>query len=149
MEAVNTHTGTEWAENYCKDVNINKGGPSWASVVAADSNALCSSTNGSVERRPGREASSDDQPTHNDRTTGPTEMVKHKAEVPPVFVEYCCVSAEGERISLMQIATAVLHMMGDQGTLDAVQPMKQGWYIYMHTLADRVTLVERGLTIAG
>ena len=76
-------------------------------------------------------------------------MVKHKAEVHPVFVAYHHVSAEGERISLIQITTVVLHMMGGQGTLDAVQPMKQGWYIYMHTLVDRVTMVERGLTIAG
>ncbi len=113
MEAVNTHTGTEWADNDSEDVNISKGGPSWANVMAADSNALCSSTNGSIERRTSCEAGGEDQTTHDDRTTGPTEMVKHKAEVPPVFVAYHLISAEGERISLMQIATAVLHMMGD------------------------------------
>ena len=66
-----------------------------------------------------------------------------------MFVAYCKVAIEGEHISLMQLATAVLQVMGDQSTLDAVQPMKQGWYIYKRMLSDCTTLVERGLTVAG
>ncbi len=79
---------------------------------------------------------------------GHSEIVQHKAEVPPIFVVYCKVSADGECISLMQVATAVLQVMGDQSTIDVVQPMRQGWYIYMRTLKDCTMFVERGLTIA-
>ncbi len=75
--------------------------------------------------------------------------VQHKTEVPPIFVAYQRVSSDGERITLMQVATAVLHAMNDQLVLDAVQPMKQDWYIYMCTLKDRATLVEHGINIMG
>ena len=60
LEAVNTHTGIEWADNDSEDVNISKGGPSWASVIAADSNVFHSSTNGSIERRTSHEAGGED-----------------------------------------------------------------------------------------
>ena len=60
-------------------------------------------------------------------THASVESVKHKAEVPPVFVVYRQVMAEGERISLVQVATAVLQALGDWSSLDAVQPMRQGW----------------------
>ena len=76
-------------------------------------------------------------------------MSRHKAEVPPVFIAYRRVSSEGSRISLMWIATAILKSVAHPTSLDAVQPMKQGWYVYMKTNADRAHLVETGVTIAG
>ena len=39
--------------------------------------------------------------------------------------------------------------MGDTDSLDAVQPMKAGWYIYMSTLTDQETLLSRGINVAG
>ncbi len=77
------------------------------------------------------------------------QAVQHKAEVPPIFLAYKCVSSEGERILLVQIAMAIIQAMHSDSTLDAVQPMKMGWHIYMRTLANRAKLVERGLHIAG
>ncbi len=51
-------------------------------------------------------------------------------------------------IPLMQIASSVAQAVGGTG-LDAVQPMKSGWYIYMHTQADRECLIQKGLVIVG
>ncbi len=39
--------------------------------------------------------------------------------------------------------------MGSAETLDAVQPMKAGWYIYMMTQTDCNVLVSRGINVAG
>ena len=82
---------------------------------------------------------------------GYTFYISHKALVPPVFVAYKLVSHEGAHVTLMQIATAVLKSVLDQTSLDVVQPLKQGWYIYMKTSVDRAALVERHrpITIAG
>ncbi len=77
------------------------------------------------------------------------QAVQHKAEVPPVFLAYKHVSSEGERISLVQIATSVIQAMHSDSSLDAVQPMKLGWHIYMRMLANRAKLVERGLHVTG
>ncbi len=49
----------------------------------------------------------------------------------------------------MQIATAVLKAVANSTALDAIQPMKQGWYVYMKTNADHECLVQKGVTIAG
>ncbi len=77
------------------------------------------------------------------------QAVQHKAEVPLIFLAYKWVLAEGERISLVQIATSVIQAMHSDNSLDAVQPMKMGWHIYMHTLSDHTHLVERGIHVAG
>ncbi len=58
-------------------------------------------------------------------------------------------SVEGARISLIQIAQSVIQAMRDDLVLDAVQPMKMGWYIYMCTVSDRMKLVAMGITVAG
>ncbi len=39
--------------------------------------------------------------------------------------------------------------MKDNSVLDAVQPMKTSWYIYMLTVSDRTKLVSMGMTVAG
>ncbi len=49
----------------------------------------------------------------------------------------------------MQIATSVVQALQDPTSVDAVQPMRTGWCIYVHTQADRNRLVKRGLTVAG
>ncbi len=77
------------------------------------------------------------------------QAMNHVTEVPPVFLAYKRVSNEGHQISLVQVASAVLQVMKDDMVLDAVQPMKSGWYIYMRTLTDRAALVASGITIVG
>ncbi len=76
-------------------------------------------------------------------------VIRHKSEVPPIFLAYQWVSAEGAHITLVQIPTSVIQAMRDDSVLDAVQLMKTGWYIYMHTVADRTRLVSVGITVAG
>ncbi len=49
----------------------------------------------------------------------------------------------------MQIATSVADTMQDLMVLDAVQPMRARWYIYMKTTVDHATLVSKGITVAG
>ena len=49
---------------------------------------------------------------------------------------------------LFQIASSVAKAVGGS-TLDAVQPMHSGWFIYMRTQADRDLLIQRGLVVAG
>ena len=49
----------------------------------------------------------------------------------------------------MQIATGVLKAVANSTALDAVQPMNQGWYVYMKTNTDHKCLVQKGVTIAG
>ena len=49
----------------------------------------------------------------------------------------------------MQFTTSVCQSLGDLTIVDAVQPMKTGWNIYVCTLVDRQALVNKGLTVAG
>ncbi len=49
----------------------------------------------------------------------------------------------------MQIACAVVDALNDSSAVDAVQPMKSGWWIYVQTTADRERLVAQGITVAG
>ena len=62
-----------------------------------------------------------------------SHSLEHKAEVQPIFLAYSRVLAEGKCIPLVQVAAAVVRSMGNANTLDAIQPMKSGWYIYMTT----------------
>ena len=75
--------------------------------------------------------------------------VQHKTTVEPIFLAYKCVSLEVGRLSLMQIATVVVQSLGDEGVVDAVQPMRSGWWIYLKTKADQERLVQSGITVAG
>ncbi len=60
------------------------------------------------------------------------ETLQHKAQVHPLFLAYHWVQSnqDGLRITLFQIASSVAQAVGGS-TLDAVQPMYSGWYIYM------------------
>ena len=49
---------------------------------------------------------------------------------------------------LFQVASSVTQAIGG-GTLDTVQPIHLGWYIYMHSTADCEILIQRGLVVAG
>ena len=75
--------------------------------------------------------------------------VQHKAEVAPVFLAYNRVSSEGQCISLIQIATSVYQALSDPSVVDAIQPMCTGWCIYVQSIADRQTLIKKGITVAG
>ncbi len=75
--------------------------------------------------------------------------LQHKAEVAPIFLGYNRVNADGQCIPLVQVVAAIIQSMGNPDLLDAVQPMKNGWYIYMTTNADRTRLVGLGLNVAG
>ena len=49
----------------------------------------------------------------------------------------------------MQIATEVVAALDNNAqAVDAVQPMKSGWWIYFMN-ADRERLVSQGITVAG
>ncbi len=75
--------------------------------------------------------------------------VQHKAEVPPVFLGYNRLQSETAHVPLFQVATAVMQVMGNTDTLDAVQPMRYGWYIYMCMMTDRSTLIAKGINLNG
>ncbi len=76
--------------------------------------------------------------------------VKHKAEVPLVFLAFHHVRApEAAPQTLLFHVAAVVANAVSGAALDAVQPMHSGWYIYMRTMADRECLVQGGITIAG
>ncbi len=75
--------------------------------------------------------------------------VQHKAEVPPVFLGYNWLQSETAHMPLFQVATVVMQSRGNSDTLDTVQPMRYGWYIYMHIMADRSTLITKGITLNG
>ena len=62
---------------------------------------------------------------------------------------YKRVSPEGAKISLMCVESAVVQALKDDTAIDAVQPMRNGWLIYVHTMADRSCLVSTGITLAG
>ncbi len=49
----------------------------------------------------------------------------------------------------MQVATAVTQSVGDDIAVDAVQPMRTGWWIYLRTHADCAHLITQGITLAG
>ncbi len=49
----------------------------------------------------------------------------------------------------MQVATAVVQSLGDDMAVDAVQPVRTGWWIYLCTHTDHAHLVAQGITLAG
>ncbi len=65
-----------------------------------------------------------------------------------MYLAYNRVSIE-TRHTLLQIATAVADALGDDIAVDAVQPMRTGWWIYLQMQADRARLVAQGLTLGG
>ena len=75
-------------------------------------------------------------------------QVSHKSTVNPVFLAYSRVST-GQRIPLIQIATAVVQALKDETAVNTIQPMHSGWWIYLKTEMDHQRLVNVGMTIAG
>ncbi len=158
LECLIDNEGTEWADadedlpspssrdnEVGSCLTVGRASTSWAGRVAAEADAL-------VSGQPADSNCVGTSPLPGKLSlasfpAGPT--IQHKAEVPPIFLAYKCISNEGQHISLVQIATAFIQAVGQENKLDAVQPMKAGWYIYMHTLKDRATLVEKGITLAG
>ncbi len=64
------------------------------------------------------------------------DMIQHQAQVQPIFLAYHKVQAVGSvHIPLFQVASSVAQAVGGS-SLDAVQPMHAGWYIYMWMQAD-------------
>ncbi len=61
---------------------------------------------------------------------------QHKSHVEPVFLTYNRVSRGDQQVTLMQIACAVVDALNDSSAVDAVQPMKSGWWIYVQTTAS-------------
>ena len=49
----------------------------------------------------------------------------------------------------MQIACSIVEALNDTAAIDAVQPMKTGWWIYLHMQADQDRLVAQGMSVAG
>ncbi len=58
-------------------------------------------------------------------------------------------STDGEHILLIQVAALVAQVMSDDSVLDAIQPMRAGWCIYMRSITDRAKLVAQGITVAS
>ncbi len=66
------------------------------------------------------------------------QEMQHKLLVELIFLVYRHVSSGSEeRILLMQIACAIVQMLNDVHSIDAVQLMRTGWLIYLHMQADR------------
>ncbi len=65
------------------------------------------------------------------------QEMQHKSLVELIFLAYKRVSSGvGEQIMLMQIACSVVEALNDTAAVDAVQPIKTAWWIYLHTQAD-------------
>ena len=75
-------------------------------------------------------------------------MMEHKPDVRRVFMNYKKVSFEGFHTPLIDVAIAVGKIVGDRN-VDGIQPMKNGWQIYVKTEADRTNLVSSGIDLAG
>ena len=50
--------------------------------------------------------------------------LQHNSIVEPVFLAYNRIGIDGQRVSLMQIATAIVDALNDAQAVDAIQPMK-------------------------
>ena len=61
--------------------------------------------------------------------------VEHRPEVHLVFLNFKRVGREGYKIPLIQVATAVAKTVGERN-VDAVQPMRNGWQIYIKTESE-------------
>ncbi len=135
LEAPVDAVGTTWAEDEVNSTDLNPvnmeasrtvgleemilsegqtslttSGKTWAELLVA--NRAKFTSNGPLMHKSATATVTESITSHSDKP-GHSETVQHKAEVPPIFVAYRKVSADGEYISLMQVATAVLQVMGD------------------------------------
>ncbi len=77
-----------------------------------------------------------------------TLMLDHTPTVQPIFVNYKKVSFKGFRTPLIDIAATVGQVVGDEN-VDAIQPTRNGWQIYVRTDLDHVNLIASGMDVAG
>ena len=80
------------------------------------------------------------------------QELQYKSLIEPVFLVYNRVSSGSsgpQRVTLMQIACAVVEALNDSTAVDAVQLMKLGWWIYVQTNADQERLIVQGITVAS
>ncbi len=75
--------------------------------------------------------------------------MKHKSLVDPVFLTYNHVSLDNGKTPLMSVTAAMVQSVGSDLCVDAVQPMKSGWWIYLRTAVDHELLIQKGLTLNG
>ncbi len=75
-------------------------------------------------------------------------MIEHTLQVHPVFMHYKKVSSEGYFTPLIDVAVAAGKSVGE-ANVDAIQPTKNGWQIYVKTEVDQATLLATGLDLAG
>ncbi len=136
LEAIIDNTGTEWVSED-EDSTSPSTIPSWADVAAVNLTGLMSGSGATPT------------PTTVKIPDFGGASLQHKAEVPLIFLGYNRVSSTGPQLTLIQLAGSVASAMGDGMLLDAIQPMRYGWYIYMRTLKDQAELMNRGITVAG
>lgn len=137
LEAVIDNDGSEWADVTENDTAKSPPKPSQVQVASP---AFVPNSGD-----PSQPATVSEHPTPDN---GGAMTVQHKAQVPPIFVAYSRTQSSA-RLPISQVVVSITQSMHGTETLDAVQPMKAGWYIYMHTLKDRDTLVQQGITLAG
>ena len=145
LEAPVLQEGTHWAEaselsaehpmnagnvdidsivNIAQSTQSTQSSQSWADLVNADKRKYAAANTENLKSDSHQENKSSESMV-NFSAAGTTSL-RHKAEVPPVFIAYKWVSSEGTCISLMQVATAVLKAVANSTALDAIQLMKQG-----------------------
>ncbi len=127
-EAVLTN-GTEWADVESDNDSVHREKPTWADVALPK---LANVNPGKPVAGP-TTTSGASTPSPIPTLCG-TQSLQHKSEVAPIFLGYSRVLSDGQLIPLIQVTAAVVTVMGNTDSLDAVQPMKAGWYIYMTTL---------------
>ncbi len=159
------HDGTEWADAPKTQIQNQTSSRSYAEVASLKLTNIGLGTSGNPDVAVGRSERPSTPPSlllesdsiqcqkgasdNSDIPTFGVHSLQHKAEVAPIFLGYNRVNAEGQHIPLVQVTAAIVQVMGNPDLLDAVQPMKNGWYIYMTTNADRTRLVSLGLNVAG
>ncbi len=68
------------------------------------------------------------------------QSVEHKPDVKPIFLGFKRVTCEVSKIPLIQVAVAVGIIVGPKN-MDAIQPMRNGWQIYVKIDVDRQKLL--------
>ncbi len=62
------------------------------------------------------------------------QEIQHKSLGELIFLVYRCVSSGSEeRILLMQIACAVVQMLNDVHSINAIQLIRMGWDLFVYT----------------
>ena len=75
-------------------------------------------------------------------------MLKHVANVRPLFLPFKRVSTEGHHIPSATVAIAVTKAIASE-KVDTVQATKNGWQIYVRSEQDCVELQAVGIQLAG